>query len=75
MAQSSAPNARAWNLSASRERTNRLATTPIMMHATAIEYTLWVSSISVGGGSSCCCDEVIVHGFFHDDDDDDDRVG
>ena len=60
MAQSSAPNARAYNLTPSRQRTTRLAIIPSMIQAIAIEYTLWVSSTTVGGGNRCCCDEAIA---------------
>ena len=37
--------------------------TPNMMHATAIEYTLWVSLIAVGGGNSCGDDDAMLKGF------------
>ncbi len=60
IAQSSAPNAPACNLSPSRHRTKKLVTTPMTIHAIAIEYTLWVSSMVVGGGSRFCSDEAMV---------------
>ena len=63
IAQSSAPNAREYNLSPNRERTVRLAITPSTMHANAIEWTLWVFSIAVGGGKKSCCDEAIALGL------------